>query len=218
MGDPGLFITLEGPDGSGKTSQAQALGQALEAQGSHVVLVREPGGTDLGERLRELLLHREDLDIDPIADAFLFNAARAQLVADVIRPALSAGQTVICARYADSTLAYQGYGAAVDLGTLRTLERVATGGVKPDLTILLDLPVEVGLERKRRGRAPLSRFESQVDVAFHRRARQGFLELAQAEPDRWLVIDASRPRAAVARAVLAAVRSLGGRPRTTATI
>jgi dTMP kinase len=204
----GLFITLEGPDGSGKTSQAARLGAALEAEGRDVVLLREPGGTALGERLRELLLHREDMPIDPLADALLFNAARAQLVAEVIRPALDAGRTVLCARFADSTLAYQGYGAGVDLDRLKALQAIATAGMRPDLTILLDVPAETGLNRKRRGRAALTRFESRADLAFHRRVRDGFLRLARAEPERWRVIDATRARSLVAAAILDAVRGV----------
>jgi dTMP kinase len=204
----GLFITLEGPDGSGKTSQAARLGAALEAEGRDVVLLREPGGTALGERLRELLLHREDMPIDPLADALLFNAARAQLVSEVIRPALAAGKTVLCARFADSTLAYQGYGAGLDLETLKAFETIATAGIRPDLTILLDVPAETGLSRKRRGRGALTRFESRADLAFHRRVRDGFLRLARAEPERWRVIDAAGPRSFVAEAIHDAVRQV----------
>jgi dTMP kinase len=199
-------VTLEGPDGSGKTSQAQRLAASLELDGLDVALVREPGGTDLGERLRELLLHRDELEISPLADALLFSAARAQLVEEVIRPALAAGRVVVCARYADSTLAYQGYGAGVDLGLLRWLEAAATSGLRPDLTILLDLPAEAGLRRKRRGRTPLTRFESRSDLAFHRRVRDGFLALAAAEPRRWQVVDATRPRGAVTTEVLGIAR------------
>jgi len=204
----GLFISLEGPDGSGKTSQAARLAATFERHGLEVVLAREPGGTELGERLRELLLHRDELAFEPLADALLFNAARAQLVGEVIRPALAAGHTVVCARFADSTLAYQGYGAGVDLDTLRSLEAIATAGLRPDLIILLDLPVEAGLARKRRGRTALTRFESRLDVAFHRRVRYGFLQLARAEPERWRVIDAARPRTAVTADVAAAAKSL----------
>jgi len=211
-GRPGRFITFEGPDGSGKTSQAERLGATLEAEGHEVVLVREPGGTALGERLRELLLHRTDLAIEPLPDALLFNAARAQLVSEVIAPALAAGNIVVCARFADSTLAYQGYGAGLDLGMLRQLEAIATGGLEPDLTILLDLPAEAGLRRKRRGRGTLTRFESDggvgFDAEFHRRVRGGFLELAAGQPRRWRVIDSTRSRTTVASDVLAAVRSL----------
>jgi dTMP kinase len=204
----GAFITLEGPDGSGKTSQAQRLAADLEREGRSVVLVREPGGTDLGERLRELLLHRSEIAIDALADALLFNAARAQLVAEVIRPALETGATVVCARFADSTLAYQGYGAGVDLGVLRRLESIATGGLKPDVTILLDLPVEEGLDRKGRGRVALTRFEIDADVGFHRRVRDGFLALAAEEPGRWRVVNAARPRSAVATEIRAAVQEV----------
>jgi dTMP kinase len=204
----GVFITIEGPDGSGKTSQADRLARDLGRDGLTVILAREPGGTELGERLRELLLHRSEIPIDPLADALLFNAARAQLVAEVIRPGLEAGATVICARFADSTLAYQGYGAGVDLDLLRRLEAIATGGLKPDLTILLDLPVEAGLDRKGRGRGALTRFETEVDVGFHRRVREGFLALAAEEPSRWRVVDAARPRSAVADAIRAAAREV----------
>ena len=147
----GWFITIEGPEGAGKTTQAARLEAHLQASGVPVVRTREPGGTALGERIRDLLLdaasHR-DQPIDPLADALLFNAARRQLVEEVIRPALSAATSVVCARFADSTLAYQGYGAGLPLEDLRALEHVATGGLRPDLTILLDLPVETGLARK----------------------------------------------------------------------
>jgi dTMP kinase len=209
----GLFITLEGPDGSGKTSQAARLGAALEAEGREVVLLREPGGTALGEGLRELLLHREDMPIDPLADALLFNAARAQLVSEVIRPALAAGKTVLCARFADSTLAYQGYGAGLDLDTLKTLETIAISATRPDLTILLDVPAETGLNRKRRGRGALTRFESRADLAFHRRVRDGFLRLARAEPERWRVIDATQPRSIVGEVALGAVHEAAAAPQ-----
>jgi dTMP kinase len=198
-----VFITLEGPDGSGKTSQADRLARDLEREGRTTVLVREPGGTALGERLRDLLLHRSEIAIDPLSDALLFNAARAQLVSEVIRPALAVGATVVCARFADSTLAYQGYGAGVDLDVLRGLEAIATGGLTPDLTILLDLPVEQGLARK--GTGGLTRFETELDAAFHGRVREGFLALAAADPARWRVVDASGPRSAVAKAIRAAV-------------
>ncbi len=197
----GRFITLEGPEGAGKTVLGQRLAEALRARGHAVVLTREPGGTRLGERLRGLLLE-DPGPIDPRADALLFNAARAQLVAEVLRPALAAGQVVVCARFADSTLAYQGYGEGLPIAELRRLAEVATGGLVPDRTILLDLEPEVGLRRKAAGEH--TRFEAAFDLAFHRRVRAGFLALAAADPERFRVIEASRRVEPVFRDVLAA--------------
>lgn len=203
------FITVEGPDGAGKTTQADALAAHLRQRDLEVLLTREPGGTWLGERVRELLLTRTEstASTDPLTDAFLFDAARRQLVVEVLRPALAAGQTVVCARYADSTLAYQGYGAGVPLDRLRALEAVATDGLMPDLTILLDLPVDVGLKRKAPG--DVTRFE-EFDLAFHRRVRDGFLALAAAASQRFVVIDATRSPQEVATAVNAAADRLIG--------
>ena len=194
---PGLFITLEGPEGAGKTLQAERLADALKADGHAVRLTREPGGTRLGEQIRSIVLAATQGGgaIEPVADALLFNAARAQLVAEVIRPALAAGEIVICARFADSTLAYQGYGAGVPLEDLRAVEEAATGGLVPDLTILLDVPPEVGLARK--ADASRNRFEAAFDLEFHRRVRDGFLDLARQQPERWRVIDATRDADAV---------------------
>lgn len=188
----GRFITLEGPEGAGKTVLARRLAEALELRGHTVRLTREPGGTPLGERVRALLLERSsgDLAIDARADALLFNAARAQLVAEVIRPAVDAGEVVLCARFADSTLAYQGYGAGMPIDQLRAIADVATGGLAPDLTILLDVDPEVGLRRKAPGAR--NRFEAAFDLDFHRRVRAGFLELAAQEPKRWRVVDSTR--------------------------
>jgi dTMP kinase len=203
----GWFITIEGPEGAGKTTQASALASHLEEMGLDVHVTREPGGTWLGERLRDVLLARTAAAAtDPLTDAFLFNAARRQLVTEVIRPALDGGRTVVCARYADSTLAYQGYGAGVPLDRLRGLEVTATDGLKPDLTILLDLPAEDGLARV----APddITRFEAEFDLAFHRRVRDGFLALAAAAPGRFAVIDARLPAADVAAAVAVAADRL----------
>jgi dTMP kinase len=204
----GWLITIEGPEGAGKTTQAIALVRHLEALGADVHLTREPGGTWLGERLREILLARTGsaAATDPLTDALLFNAARRQLVAEVIRPALDAGQDVVCARFTDSTLAYQGYGAGVSLDRLRRIAALATDGLTPDLTVLLDLPPEAGLVRK----APddLTRFEAEFDLGFHRRVRAGFLALAAAEPERFVVVDARAPAGEVAQAVAAAVDAL----------
>jgi dTMP kinase len=200
---PGRFITLEGPEGAGKTLQAERLAAALRVRGHRVRLTREPGGTRLGELIRSIVL----ADVggadrgDAIADALLFNAARAQLVAQVIRPALAAGEVVVCARFADSTLAYQGYGAGLPLKDLRSIAVVATGGLVPDLTLLLDVEPEVGLGRK--AAESRNRFEAAFDVDFHRRVREGFLELAGREQGRWRLIDASRDIDSVFADVLA---------------
>lgn len=203
----GRFLTIEGPEGAGKTSQAERLRLALTAPGREIVLTREPGGTPLGEQIRGILLGRGH-GLDPRADALLFNAARAQLVAEVIDPALARGAIVISTRYADSTIAYQGFGAGLPVSELRTVERLATGGLKPDLTILLDLPAEVGLARK--SGVELTRFESEFDLAFHRRVREGFLELARDEPGRFAVVDATPDEEAVFDSVLAAAHRLLG--------
>jgi len=199
---------MEGPEGAGKTTQVAALAEHLTAAGLDVHVTREPGGTWLGERLRDVLLARTDpaAPTDPLTDALVFNAARRQLVTEVIRPALDSGRTVVCARFADSTLAYQGFGAGVPLERLLVLEGAATDGLRPDLTILLDVPVEEGLARK--APADLTRFEAEFDLAFHRRVRDGFLALAAAEPGRFAIIDASRPAADVAAAVATVVDRL----------
>ena len=199
---PGRFITLEGPEGAGKTLQAERLAEALRTRGQVVRLTREPGGTALGEQIRAVVLGGPTGGggIDPRADALLFNAARAQLVGEVIRPALAAGEVVVCARFADSTLAYQGFGAGLPIAELRSIADVATAGLSPDLTILLDVAPEVGLDRK----APdaRNRFEAGFDLDFHQRVRAGFLELARQEPERWRVIDAGRGADAVFEDVL----------------
>jgi dTMP kinase len=219
----GCFITLEGPEGSGKTSQAEALRAHLVAAGSTVVLTREPGGTPTGERIRGILLETAVAGgpghlLDARTDALLFNAARAQLVAEVIAPAIARGDVVVCARFADSTLAYQGYAAGLPRDELRMLERFATDGLRPDLTIVLDLPSEVGLARK--SAAETTRFEAGFDLAFHERVRDGFLALAAAEPGRFVVIDATRPFEVVSDTIVAAVAerlpelaTVRGRPR-----
>ena len=205
----GWFITIEGPEGAGKTTQGARLESHLRDEGIAVLRTREPGGTSLGERLRDMLLAGGTLAgeaIDPVSDALLFTAARRQLVEEVIRPAIGAGTTVVCTRFADSTLAYQGFGAGVPLTTLRTLEEIATRGLRPDLTILLDLPAEVGLGRK--GPSDQTRFELGFDLAFHRRVRDGFLALAAAEPARFAVVDAEQEKAHVWDGVRRAVGRL----------
>jgi len=209
---PGIFVTFEGPDGAGKSSQQGLLVERLRQLGREVVTTREPGGTELGEGIRGVLLDASDLH-DPIVDALLFNAARRALVDHVIRPALARGAVVVCDRFADSTLAYQGYGAGVPRETLRSLAEVATQGLQPTRTVLLDVSVEAGLARRRGGPADeMTRFETSTDHdgAFHERVRDGYLAMAAAEPDRWRVVGGSGPADEVADRVWAAVGDLFG--------
>jgi len=210
-GDPGrgLFVTLEGPDGSGKSSLLTRLAAELRAGGCDVVATREPGSTALGEQIRRLVLDPvPKIDRTGAADALLFAASRAQHVHEVIRPALARGALVLCDRYADSSLAYQGGGSGVPMEDLRAVQRFATGGLVPDLTILLDLPVEAGLGRKA---AEVTRFEAYHDLAYHQRVRDAFLSFAAAEPGRYAVIDAERPPEDVVAAAVEALRRVAGR-------
>jgi dTMP kinase len=202
----GWLVTIEGPDGSGKTLHARRLFDLAVGSGVPVVLAREPGGTAAGERIREIVLVDRDVRIDPRADALLFSAARAQHVSEIIEPALAEGRLVVCDRFADSTLAYQGYGRGLPIDELAVLQHFATAGLRPDLTILLDLPAEVGLARKQD--AEQLRFEAAFDVDFHRRVREGFLELARAEPDRFAVVDATGDEDRVFAAVSGALGRL----------
>ncbi len=185
-----MFITLEGPEGSGKTSHIPQLVEYLREQGYTVFPTREPGGTSIGEQIREVLHSLENTEMHPRTETLLYQAARAQFVEQVIKPRLVAGEIVISDRYADSTLAYQGYGHQQDLEHVRALIEYATGGLSPALTILLDLDVEVGLARKNNG-DEWNRLDA-YDVEFHRRVRAGDLELVKAEPKRWVVVDASQ--------------------------
>jgi dTMP kinase len=191
-----LFITFEGPDGSGKTTQIQLLYQYLREQGYPAYLTREPGGTSIGDQIRAVLHDVRNTEMRPEAEILLYSASRAQLVGQVIRPRLAAGEIVLCDRYAESTLAYQGYGRQLDLPTLRDITAFATGGLRPDLVIYLDLPVEEGLRRRLTAHqvngAEWNRLD-QEETAFHLRVRAGYLQMAAAEPDRWLILDAARP-------------------------
>jgi dTMP kinase len=187
----GYFITLEGPEGGGKTLHTAELSKFLHSQGCPALVTREPGGTPIGDQIRTVLMDLENTAMHPRAEALLFQASRAQLVAQIIRPQLEQGGIVLCDRYADSTLAYQGYGhAQFPLDELRALIQFATGGLKPDLTLLLDLDVEQGLKRKVEG-GEWNRTDA-YDLEFHRRVRQGYLELAAQDPRRWVRIDASQ--------------------------
>ena len=199
-----MFITLEGPEGSGKTSQMAPLAEFLRQGGRDVLVTREPGGTLISDQIRSILMKMENSAMHPRTEILLFLAARAQLVAEVIRPALEADTIVLCDRYADSTLAYQGYGHGNDLDQLRNLLHFATGGLKPDLTLLLDLDIEDGMRRKKSGGSEWNRLDAYTR-AFHQRVRQGYLSLAQAEPERWILIDAGRTTEEVQSALRQAI-------------
>ncbi|MBI2104314.1 MAG: dTMP kinase [Candidatus Omnitrophica bacterium] len=197
----GLFITLEGPEGSGKSSQARWLAQALARDGCRVTRLCDPGSTALGRALRRLLLETRT-DLSPLAEALLFIGGRVQLVEERIRPALSRRRVVVCDRFHDSTLAYQGFGGGLDVRWLDRVGRAALRGAMPRLTVLLDLPHHVGFARLRRRRDRMER----KGAAFHRRVRAGFLRLAAREPRRFVTVDGSRPAREVRRAIEAAVR------------
>lgn len=186
-----MFITLEGPDGSGKTSQVSPLSDFLTQQGFPVIITREPGGTAIGDQVRQILGDLQNTKMHPRTETLLFLSARAQLVEQVIKPHLKNGYIVLCDRYADSTMAYQGYGHQNDLKQIESLINFATGGLKPELTLLLDLDVEEGLRRKVHGRE-WNRLDA-YSLEFHQRVRQGYLKLAAAEPERWVKIDARLP-------------------------
>ena len=186
-----LFITFEGGEGSGKTVQAKALYRRLSKLAIPALLTHEPGGTSLGDRIARLLKWAQDTDISSFTELLMFNASRAQLLKEVIQPDLKNGKVVICDRYADSTTAYQSYGRGLNFEMVKTINNAATRGLKPNLTILMDIPAEEGLARKR-DKKP-DRFE-QENTAFHQRVREGYLRMAADEPERWLVIDARQSK------------------------
>lgn len=196
-----MFVTLEGGEGAGKSTQLRALADRLIASGRRVTVTREPGGTPFGEVARSILLHRtateggEPFRLDETAELLLFAADRAQHIDELIRPALERGDAVLCDRFTDSTIAYQGYGRGLPLDRITQSIALATRGLKPDLTVLLDLPVEVGLARRLAER-PADQFEQEAR-AFHTRVCDGFLTLAAAEPNRFLVVDATLPPEAI---------------------
>jgi dTMP kinase len=185
-----LFITLEGPEGSGKTSHIPYLVEYLREKGHIVFPTREPGGTSIGEQIREVIHDLKNVEMHPRTETLLYQAARAQIVEQVIKPRLADGEIVISDRYYDSTIAYQGYGHQQDLEQVRALVSYATGGLVPDLTVLLDLDVEVGLKRKKKA-DEWNRMDAYT-VEFHRRVRAGYLQMVKAEPNRWKVVDAGQ--------------------------
>jgi len=198
----GFFISFEGPEGGGKSTQIHRLAAALAAQGYRVWTTREPGGTRVGEMIRPILLGQQQARMTPWSEALLFTAARAQHVEEVIRPRLARGELVLCDRYTDSTLAYQGYGRGLDLDTLWRLQSQATAGLQPDLTILLNLPVETGLSRIPR---PAQDRLDRETATFHQRVRAGYQEMAAADPQRWREVDAAADQDQVAARILALV-------------
>jgi dTMP kinase len=202
-----LFVTFEGPEGCGKSTQIGLLAAYLRDQGFDVLHTREPGSTPIGERVRAILLDPVHTEIQPATEFLLFSAARAQHVAQVIRPHLARGGVVLCDRYADSSLAYQGYGHELDLEVLRAISQFATGGLVPDLTFCLDVPVKVGLQRKVGESGDAWNRMEQKGIVYHERVRNGYLAMAAADPNRWVVVDATRHvdsvQAAIREAVIA---------------
>ena len=198
----GLFITLEGIEGSGKTTLAAFLAEYITAQGYKVILTAEPGGSAVGQQIRSILLHTTE-QISHKSELLLFEADRAQHVDTVIRPALAEKSVIICDRYTDSTLAYQGYARGINVEEVRQLNSYATSGLEPDITILLDLPAEAGLARQRK----IDRISSE-DLAFHNAVRTGFLTIAKANPDRIVIIDATQQQQTVQSQAQQAIRSL----------
>ena len=190
-----MFITLEGPEGSGKSTQIKRLAKHLESMGYPVITTREPGGTPIGDQIRQVLVRMENKELHPRTEILLFLSARAQLVEQLIKPALQDGKIILCDRYGDSTLAYQGYGHGLDLEKLRQMLDFATDHLKPDLTILLDLDVKTGLMRKK-AEDEWNRLDA-YEVLFHERVREGYLQLAREEPERWRIVDASQSIEAV---------------------
>ena len=200
-----LFITFEGGEGTGKSLQIRLLYKRLSKLGIPVLLTYEPGGTSFGRRIARLLKWSQDVNIFPAAELILFNASRAQLVDEVLKPALKDGKVVICDRYADSTTAYQGYGRGLNLEMVKAINEAATGKLEPDLTILLDMPVEEGLARKRLKKP--DRFE-QEDLAFHQRVRGGYLKMVANDPQRWLLVDGRQPKGEIAKIIWLRVSKL----------
>lgn len=186
-----LFVTFEGPEGCGKSTQMRLLARHLTGCGYNVLATREPGGTSIGDQIRRILLNSANADMQPTSEFLLFSAARAQHVRQVILPHLERGGIVLCDRFADSSLAYQGYGHQLELGVLKIITGFATDNLVPDLTLYLDVPVQVGLGRKAGGSGDSWNRMEQQTLAYHERVRSGYLQMAESEPNRWVVIDAT---------------------------
>jgi dTMP kinase len=199
-----LFITFEGGEGSGKSTQIRTLYRRLEQLAIAAVLIREPGGTLLGDRIRYILKQACEVPISPLSELLLFNASRSQLVKEVIQPALNESKVVLCDRFTDSTIAYQSFGRGLELATVIEANTLATQAVRPDLTFLLDVPPDIGLKRK--GQGLNDRFEQEA-IDFHRKVREGFLKLAAEEPERWTVIDSTLSREQMASIIWEKVRA-----------
>ena len=206
----GVFISLEGPDGSGKTSQARLLVEWLRDRGHDVVLTREPGGTEIGDQIREILHDPGNVAMDARTEFLLYSASRAQHVSQQIMPMLARGRLVVSDRYADSSLAYQGYGRGLDLEVLRIITAFATRNLKPDITLYLDIAPGEGLQRRVLSGEEWNRMDAE-ELAFHRRVREGYLTLAEAEPDRWRIVEADRPVHEIQADVRAVVSDYLGR-------
>jgi dTMP kinase len=185
-----MFITLEGSEGSGKSSQIPKLAETLKAAGYKVFTTREPGGTLIGDQIRAVLLNKSHTEMHMRTEVLLLQASRAQLVEQVIKPHLLLGEIVLCDRYADSSLAYQAYGYGIDPELIRPIINYATCGLKPDLTLLLDVDIEAGLKRRYQG-GELNRLDT-YQLEFYQRVRQGYYQMAQSEPKRWVIIDANQ--------------------------
>lgn len=201
-----LFVSFEGPDGSGKSTQARLLAASIRERGHVVVETREPGGTAVGEGIRKLLLDPALPRPTPLAMALLLSASRAQLLSDIILPALGRGEVVVCDRYADSTMAYQSYGLGLDSEVVQNLTVIATDGVQPDVSVYVDVPVEVGLQRVA-ARGELNRLDAET-LQFHEKVRAGYYRIIDREPERWLVVDGSLPIETIHQQIITSITTV----------